>query len=176
MWKEQEEISLNCAHILQHRDYGSIRTKLLHWAIWQARAGCYSQAALSSNDSKTLYSAIRRTHPRCRCINVTKLWLTTNPFSTCAAHQVRAPSSARCAGRGSGRRRRSAATRSSTPTRSRTSAPPAGRHSTGTKLFSYVVRVMKIVTIVAQIRASQAPHLNFALCCYNTVTFCSLRP
>ena len=32
-----------------------IRTKLRDWAIWQARAGCYSQAALSSNDSKTLY-------------------------------------------------------------------------------------------------------------------------
>ena len=27
------------------------------WAIWQAGAGCYSQAALSSNDSKTLYDA-----------------------------------------------------------------------------------------------------------------------
>ena len=26
------------------------------WAVWQARAGCYSQAALSSNDLKTLYS------------------------------------------------------------------------------------------------------------------------
>ena len=25
------------------------------WAIWQARAGCYSQAAVSSNDSKTRY-------------------------------------------------------------------------------------------------------------------------
>ena len=25
------------------------------WAVWQARAGCYSQAAVSSNDSKTLY-------------------------------------------------------------------------------------------------------------------------
>ena len=32
-----------------------MRTKLRDWAIWQARAGCYSQAALSSNDSKTLY-------------------------------------------------------------------------------------------------------------------------
>ena len=31
-----------------------IRTKLCDWAIWQARACCYSQAALSSNDSKTL--------------------------------------------------------------------------------------------------------------------------
>ena len=32
-----------------------IRTKLRDWAIGQAGAGCYSQAALSSNDSKTLY-------------------------------------------------------------------------------------------------------------------------
>ena len=32
-----------------------IRTKLRDWVAWQARAGCYSQAALSSNDSKTLY-------------------------------------------------------------------------------------------------------------------------
>ena len=31
-----------------------IRTKLRDWAVWQARAGCYSQAALFSNDSKTL--------------------------------------------------------------------------------------------------------------------------
>ena len=31
-----------------------IRTKLRDWAIWQARAGCFSQAAMSSNDSKTL--------------------------------------------------------------------------------------------------------------------------
>ena len=27
------------------------------WAVWQAKAGFYSQAALSSNDSKTLYLA-----------------------------------------------------------------------------------------------------------------------
>ena len=33
-----------------------IRTKLRDWAVWQARSGCYSQAALSSNDSKTLYT------------------------------------------------------------------------------------------------------------------------
>ena len=26
--------------------------------LWQAKAGCYSQAALYSNDSKTLYSSI----------------------------------------------------------------------------------------------------------------------
>ena len=32
-----------------------IRTKLRDWAVWHARAGCYSQDALSSNDSKTLY-------------------------------------------------------------------------------------------------------------------------
>ena len=32
-----------------------IRTKLRDWAVWQGRAGCYSQAALSSKDSKTLY-------------------------------------------------------------------------------------------------------------------------
>ena len=28
--------------------------KLRDWAAWQTWAGCYSQAALSSNDSKTL--------------------------------------------------------------------------------------------------------------------------
>ena len=33
-----------------------IGTKLRDWAVWQTRAGCYSQAVLSSNDSKTLYS------------------------------------------------------------------------------------------------------------------------
>ena len=33
-----------------------IRTKLRDWAVWQARAGCYTQAALSTNDSKTLYT------------------------------------------------------------------------------------------------------------------------
>ena len=32
-----------------------MRTKLRYWAAWQAGAGCYSWAALSSNDSKTLY-------------------------------------------------------------------------------------------------------------------------
>ena len=32
-----------------------IRTKLHDWAFWQASASCYSQAALSWNDSKTLY-------------------------------------------------------------------------------------------------------------------------
>ena len=28
------------------------------WAVWQARAGCYSQVALSSNDLKTLYNSV----------------------------------------------------------------------------------------------------------------------
>ena len=40
---------MTCTGILSQ-----IRTKLCDWAVWQARAGCYSQAALSSNDSKTL--------------------------------------------------------------------------------------------------------------------------
>ena len=31
-----------------------MKTKLRDWVVWQARAGCYSQALLSSNDSKTL--------------------------------------------------------------------------------------------------------------------------
>ena len=51
--------------VLQNTEYGGtytgissqIRTKLRDWAIGQARAGCYSQAAMSSNDSKTLYRA-----------------------------------------------------------------------------------------------------------------------
>ena len=30
-------------------------TKLRDWVVWQASASCYSQTALSSNDSKTLY-------------------------------------------------------------------------------------------------------------------------
>ena len=45
-------------YLIQRHNTGissHIRTKLRDWAIWQARAGCYSQAALSSNDSKTLY-------------------------------------------------------------------------------------------------------------------------
>ena len=29
------------------------------WLLRQARAGCYSQAELSSNDSKTLYNSIK---------------------------------------------------------------------------------------------------------------------
>ena len=33
-----------------------IGTKLRDWAVGQAGGSCYSQAALSSNDSKTRYS------------------------------------------------------------------------------------------------------------------------
>ena len=32
-----------------------IGTKLHDWAVGQAKGSCYSRAALSSNDSKTLY-------------------------------------------------------------------------------------------------------------------------
>ena len=44
------------SHITFDPDTGflsEIGTKLRDWAIGQAGAGCYSQAALSSNDSKT---------------------------------------------------------------------------------------------------------------------------
>ena len=40
--------------VLNTGTLSQIRTKLRDWAVWQARAGCYSQAALSLNDSKTL--------------------------------------------------------------------------------------------------------------------------
>ena len=46
----------------ENRDTGissQIRTKLRDWAIGQARAGCYSQAAVSSNYSKTLYMLLK---------------------------------------------------------------------------------------------------------------------
>ena len=33
-------------------------SKFRGWAVWQARAGCYSQAALSSNDLNTQYNGI----------------------------------------------------------------------------------------------------------------------
>ena len=48
--KKRQTVCESCTGISSQ-----IRTKLRDWAIWQARAGCYSQAALSSNDSKTLY-------------------------------------------------------------------------------------------------------------------------
>ena len=38
--------------------FSQMKTKLHGWAVWQARAGCYSQAALSSNHSKLLYLAL----------------------------------------------------------------------------------------------------------------------
>ena len=45
-----------------------IGTKLRDWAVGQAGGSCYSQAALSSNDSKTLYRAncIDLFYPLCR--------------------------------------------------------------------------------------------------------------
>ena len=39
------------------------QTKLRDWAVRQAGAGCYSRAALSSNDSKTRYAFEGR--PKC---------------------------------------------------------------------------------------------------------------
>ena len=39
-----------------------MRTKLCDWAVWQDRAGCYSLAALSLNDSKTLYAIMIAVH------------------------------------------------------------------------------------------------------------------
>ena len=55
-------LSMNCRNRLsknhgkdhQHTGFSSqIGTKLRDWAVGQAEAGCYSWAALSSNDSKT---------------------------------------------------------------------------------------------------------------------------
>ena len=42
-------------YILHTGISSQISTKLRDLAFWQARAGCYSQAAFSSYDSKTLY-------------------------------------------------------------------------------------------------------------------------
>ena len=38
-----------------------IGSKLRDWAVWEARAGCYSQAALSTNYSKTLLILLQST-------------------------------------------------------------------------------------------------------------------
>ena len=40
-----------------YRDFKSY--KLRDWAVWQARACCYSWAVLSSNDSKMLYCCLK---------------------------------------------------------------------------------------------------------------------
>ena len=51
----------HCPQMTQRRCIGilsQIRTKLRDWAVCQARTGCYSQAALSSNDPKRLYTNI----------------------------------------------------------------------------------------------------------------------
>ena len=42
-------------NLVIYRDFESFRAKLRDWADRQAEAVCYSLAALSSNDSKTLY-------------------------------------------------------------------------------------------------------------------------
>ena len=47
---QQQSCVLCCTGILSQ-----MRTKLRDRAVWQARGGCYSQASMSSNDSKTLY-------------------------------------------------------------------------------------------------------------------------
>ena len=39
-----------------------IGTKLRDWAVGQAGGSCYSRAALSSNDSKMLYSGFEKLH------------------------------------------------------------------------------------------------------------------
>ena len=49
------QLKTPCTGILSH-----LGAKLRDWAVSQARAGCYSQAALSSNDLKTLYINQRR--------------------------------------------------------------------------------------------------------------------
>ena len=40
------------------RNSSQIRTKLRDWAVRQAKAGCYSRAAMSSKDSKTLHDQL----------------------------------------------------------------------------------------------------------------------
>ena len=46
----------HCPQMTQRRGFSSeIGTKLRDWAVGQDGGSCYSRAALSSNDSKTLY-------------------------------------------------------------------------------------------------------------------------
>ena len=49
--RNPEELLPNCTGFSSE-----IGTKLRDWAVGQARGSCYSLAALSSNDSKTLYT------------------------------------------------------------------------------------------------------------------------
>ena len=52
-----------------------IGTKLRDWAIGQAGGSCYSRAALSSNDSKTLYGHMGLALAlHCQDIEDTELW------------------------------------------------------------------------------------------------------
>ena len=50
-----------------------IRTKLRDWAVGKAQASCYSQAALSSNDSKTEKMACTWFGEVCSCCSQTSL-------------------------------------------------------------------------------------------------------
>ena len=57
--------NLLCHHLMQGTTSGiasQIRNKLRYWAVGPARGSCYSQAALSSNGSKTLYSLNMHAH------------------------------------------------------------------------------------------------------------------
>ena len=49
-WDRRPSVRSAC-----YRDFELIGTRLRDWAIGQAGGGCYSWAALSSNDSKTRY-------------------------------------------------------------------------------------------------------------------------
>ena len=58
-WKEHRDLLRLRVKILDKMCAGfssEIGTKLRDWAIGQAWGSCYSWAALSSNDSKTLYA------------------------------------------------------------------------------------------------------------------------
>ena len=51
--QEQETLQQRSLKLQKAGFSSEIGTKLRDWAIGQAGADCYSQAALSSNDSKT---------------------------------------------------------------------------------------------------------------------------
>ena len=59
-----------------------IRTKLLDWAVRQARAGCYSWAVLSSNDSKTLYNIVGNLSKYVSVHKIVCTYLTLSPVSS----------------------------------------------------------------------------------------------
>ena len=54
-----EEAKSMCQEVSENTGFSSeIGTKLRDWAVGQAGGSCYSRAALSSNDSKTLYNEL----------------------------------------------------------------------------------------------------------------------